>query len=71
MRRREFITLFGGASAWPIIALAQERVRRVGAFINLPADDQQAQLYIASFQQGLQELILAASSRHISGHVRG
>ena len=35
---------------------AQERVRRVGALMNLPADDQEAQLYMAAFQQGLQEL---------------
>jgi ABC-type uncharacterized transport system substrate-binding protein len=61
MRRRQFITLLSGAaaaSAWPRDAGAQqgERVRRVGALMNLPADDQEAQLYMAAFQQGLQEL---------------
>ena len=56
MRRREFITLLGGAAALPLRARAQERLRRVGALMNLPADDQQAQLYMAAFQQGLQEL---------------
>jgi putative ABC transport system substrate-binding protein len=58
MRRREFITLLGGAATWPIAARAQqtERVRRIGVLMNIPADDQEAQLYIAAFQQGLQEL---------------
>jgi putative ABC transport system substrate-binding protein len=56
MRRREFITLLVGAAAWPLAARAQQRVRRVGALMNLPADDQEAQLNIAAFQQGLQEL---------------
>ncbi len=57
MKRREFITLLGSsAAAWPLASLAQERVRRVGALINLPADDQEAQLNMAAFQQGLQGL---------------
>jgi putative ABC transport system substrate-binding protein len=57
MRRREFIALLGGAAAeWPPAARAQERLRRVGALMNLPADDQEAQLYMAAFQQGLQGL---------------
>ena len=57
MRRREFIALLGGAVAeWPPAARAQERLRRVGALMNLPADDQEAQLYMAAFQQGLQGL---------------
>jgi putative ABC transport system substrate-binding protein len=58
MRRREFITLLGGAAAWPLAARAQQstRMRRVGVLMNIPADDQEAQLYMAAFQQGLQEL---------------
>jgi putative ABC transport system substrate-binding protein len=59
MQRREFITLVGGAAAaWPIATRAQQtdRVRRVGALMNLPADDQQAQINMAAFQQGLQAL---------------
>src|SRR5262249_12645211 len=56
---REFITLLGGAVvAWPLVARAQqsERMRRIGVLMNIPADDQQTQLYLAAFQQGLQEL---------------
>ena len=52
MRRREFIALLGGAAAeWPLAARAQERLRRVGALMNLPADDQEAQLYMRRFSR--------------------
>src|SRR5262245_44543792 len=58
MRRRDFITLLGGAAAWPLTGRAQqgERVRRIGVFINQAADDPQSQLRITAFAQGLQEL---------------
>jgi ABC-type uncharacterized transport system substrate-binding protein len=59
VRRREFITLFGGAAAaWPPLAHGQqvERVRRIGVLANLAADDPQAQARNAAFLQGLQEL---------------
>ena len=57
MKRREFIALLGGAAAtWPLAARAQQRLWRVGALMTLPADDQEAQLYMAAFQQGLQGL---------------
>jgi putative ABC transport system substrate-binding protein len=58
MRRREFITLLGGAAAaWPLAARAQqgERVRRIGVLMNLAADDPEGHARIAVFHQGLQE----------------
>jgi putative tryptophan/tyrosine transport system substrate-binding protein len=58
VRRREFITLLGGAAAWPVAARAQqrERMRRIGVLMSLAADDKQAQARLAAFLQGLQEL---------------
>src|SRR5262249_35237103 len=57
VRRREFITLLGGAVAWPLAAPAQqpERMRRVGVLMNLAADDPEALARLAAFHQGLQE----------------
>ncbi len=53
MRRREFITLLGGAAAWPIAARAQqpERMRRIGVLMNMPADDVVHRAYIAAFRE--------------------
>jgi putative ABC transport system substrate-binding protein len=58
LKRREFITLLGGATAWPLAARAQqgERVRRIGVLMYLPADDPEGQARIAAFLQALQQL---------------
>src|SRR5215211_4491950 len=58
MRRREFITLLGGAAAWPLPARAQQadRIRRIGVLIPLNADDKVVQDRVAAFVQGLKEL---------------
>src|SRR6266436_5900393 len=57
MRRREFITLLGGAAAWPLAARAQqhEKVRRIGVLMSGSADDPDALAQISAFAQGLQE----------------
>jgi putative ABC transport system substrate-binding protein len=60
MQRREFITLLGGAAvssaSWPLVARAQEKVRRVGVLMNVASDDPEAQQHVAAFQQGMQAL---------------
>jgi putative tryptophan/tyrosine transport system substrate-binding protein len=55
MRRREFITLLGGAAAWPLAAGAQqgERLRRIGVLNPAAADDAVFQARIGAFQQEL------------------
>jgi putative tryptophan/tyrosine transport system substrate-binding protein len=60
VRRREFITLLGGAAAaWPLAARAQQpgvRMRRIGVLVSsLPADDPEWQARSNAFVQGLQE----------------
>src|SRR5262249_4724026 len=58
MRRRAFITLLGGAAAWPLAMRAQqgESVRRIGVLMNTGADEPESQARLAAFMQGLQEL---------------
>jgi len=57
-RRREFITLLGGAAAaWPLAARAEQSggIRRIGVLVNLAADNSEVQARIGAFLQELQE----------------
>ena len=57
MKRREFITLLGGAAAWPLVARAQqsERMRRIGVLLPAAANDPEFQARIRAFQEGLEQ----------------
>ena len=61
MRRREFITLLGGAAAWPLAARAQqgERMRRVGVLMMYAESSLEAQSWVAAFREGLEKLAWA------------
>jgi hypothetical protein len=58
LKRRDFITLVGGAAAWPLAARAQqpERMRRIGVLMLYPESDPQGQLRATAFRQGLEKL---------------
>src|SRR5215813_10781976 len=58
MKRREFITLLGGAAAWPLAARAQqpERMRRIGVLMAFAESDHEAQSWVAAFRQELGQL---------------
>jgi putative ABC transport system substrate-binding protein len=63
MKRREFMTLLGGAATTPVVLLplaarAQQgdRMRRIGVLTNISADDTEGQARIAAFLEGLQNL---------------
>ena len=68
MMRREFISLLGGAAAWPLAARAQqgERMRRVGVLTAFAENDPDAQAYMTAFRQALEKLGWAAAATYAS-----
>ena len=54
MKRREFITLRGGAAAWPLAVRAQqgERMRRIGVLLPAAANDAEFQARMGAKQAG-------------------
>ena len=72
MKRREFITLLGGAAAWPVVARAQqgERMRRIGALTTASKDNSEIKVRMGAFLRELERLGWS-ESRNVRIDLRG
>ena len=70
IKRREFITLLGGAAAWPLDARAQQadQTRRIGVLTVFSKDDPEGQRRVTALQQRLQELGWVEGKNVVFGH---
>src|SRR5512138_362619 len=63
MRRREFITLVGGAAAIPLVSYAQEQKRRIGVLMGTAETDPDQKAVVSEFTQALADLGWQEGSR--------
>ena len=51
IRRRELLAALGGAAAWPLVARAEDRIRRIGVLMNFTANDTTQAARLAKFRE--------------------
>ena len=56
MRRREFMSLLRGAATSPLVARAQDRIRRIGVLSAVAENDPEARGNVTAFRQALEKL---------------